>query len=61
MNDRINVTAQLLGLPQETVAKLYFQGRIPLAGVAGAGVGLLGDGGEASAAEIDQYLQGINQ
>jgi hypothetical protein len=38
MNDRINVTAQLLGLPQDVVAKLYFQGRIPLAGVGGAGL-----------------------
>ena len=56
MNDRINVTAQLLGLPQDVVARLYFQGRIPLAGAAGAGVGLLGDGGEASAAEIEKYL-----
>jgi hypothetical protein len=38
MNDRINVTAQLLGLPQDVVAKLYFQGRIPLAGAAGMGL-----------------------
>jgi hypothetical protein len=38
MNDRINITAQLLGLPQETVAVLYAQGRIPLAGVAGMGL-----------------------
>jgi len=38
MNDRINVTAQLLGLPQETVAALYAQGRIPLAGVGGMGL-----------------------
>lgn len=63
MNDRINVTAQLLGLPQETVAKLYFQGRIPLASVAGAtgaaGAGLLGmSPEEAAAAEIEQYLGG---
>jgi len=60
MNDRINVTAQLLGLPQDVVARLYFQGRIPLAGVAGAGAGagLLADTGEANAAEIEQYLQG---
>jgi hypothetical protein len=38
MNDRINITAQLLGIPQETVAALYAQGRIPLAGVAGMGL-----------------------
>jgi hypothetical protein len=61
MNDRINVTAQLLGLPQDVVARLYFQGRIPLAGAAGAGVGLLGDGGEASAAEIEKYLEKTGQ
>lgn len=61
MNDRINVTAQLLGLPQDVVARLYFQGRIPLAGAAGVGVGLLGDGGEANAAEIEQYLEGQGQ
>ena len=46
-NDRINVTAQLLGIPQDVVAKLYFQGRIPLAGAAGAG--LMGYGSEAEA------------
>lgn len=61
MNDRINITAQLLGLPQDVVARLYFQGRIPLAGAAGAGVGLLGDAGEANAAEIEQYLGDQNQ
>lgn len=38
MNDRINITAQLLGVPQETVAALYAQGRIPLAGVGGMGL-----------------------
>jgi hypothetical protein len=37
-NDRINVTAQLLGIPQDVVAQLYFQGRIPLAGLAGGGL-----------------------
>lgn len=47
LNDRINVTAQLMGLPQETVARLYFQGRIPLASAAGAG--LIGYGSEAEA------------
>lgn len=57
LNDRINVTAQLLGIPQETVAKLYFQGRIPLAGAAGAGL-LMGAPEDAAAAEIEQYLGG---
>ena len=57
MNDRINITAQLLGLPQETVAKLYFQGRIPLAGAAGAGL-LAGSPDEAAASEIENYLGG---
>lgn len=55
LNERINVTAQLLGIPQETVARLYFQGRIPLAGVAGAGL-LAGTPDEAAATEIQQYL-----
>jgi hypothetical protein len=57
MNDRINITAQLLGLPQETVAKLYFQGRIPLAGAAGAGL-LTGAPDQADASEIENYLGG---
>jgi len=54
LNDRINVTAQALGLPQEDVAKMYFQGRIPLMGVAGAGVagGLLGNPEQAQASEL---------
>lgn len=57
MNDRINVTAQLLGIPQEAVAKLYFQGRIPLAGAAGAGL-LMSEPDAAAASEIEQYLGG---
>jgi hypothetical protein len=61
LNDRINVTSQLLGLPQDVVARLYFQGRIPLASAAGASVGLLGDGVDASATEIEQYLGGVAQ
>ena len=51
MNDRINVTAQLLGLPQEVVAKLYFQRRIPLAGVGGAGLLSMTPDGEGAAAQ----------
>jgi hypothetical protein len=49
LNDRINVTSQLLGLPQDVVAQLYFQGRIPLASVAGGGL-LATAGQEAEAA-----------
>jgi len=40
LNDRINVTAQYLGIPMEEVARLYGQGRIPLLSVGGA-AGLL--------------------
>lgn len=58
MNDRINVTAQLLGLPQDVVARLYFQGRIPLAGVAGAGL-LMDTPEDAAATEIEDYLKGM--
>lgn len=55
MNDRINVTAQLLGIPQETVARLYFQGRIPLASA--AGVGLLSNQDEQpSQSDVEAYL-----
>jgi hypothetical protein len=47
-NDRLNITAQILGLPLDVVARLYGQGRIPVAGVAGAGLGagLLADENE---------------
>lgn len=55
MNDRINVTAQLLGIPQETVARLYFQGRIPLASAAGAGL-LAGQDEQPSQSDVEAYL-----
>lgn len=56
LNDRINITAQSLGLPQDVVAQLYFQGRIPLMGVGGAsvGAGLLADPSAAQAMQQPQ-------
>jgi hypothetical protein len=44
VNERINVTAQALGMTPETVFKLWSEGKIPLMSVGGAavGAGLLG-------------------
>jgi hypothetical protein len=59
LNDRINVTAQYLGVPQEVVARLYGEGKIPLLGVGGAGLMSM-VGNQDPNAELEAYLAGSN-
>ncbi len=55
LDERISVTAQAMGITPDEAARLYFRRAIPLMGVAGGGLGLLG-AGEARKPEQEGLL-----
>lgn len=58
LNDRINVTAQYLGVPQEVVARLYGEGKMPL--LSAGGLLAMAAGQQDPNAELEAYLSGVN-